>query len=227
MQQAPVHPRARPDQRGVALVLTLIFSILLYIMVAELVVAGRMLKVTGENDALLARMRNQMDYTLVDIEDMLLSDLAGQAAAAEGGGPLGGAMGAAGSPGAAPATGGEGGGEEADPAAGCDSSRDSWSQPQSRAENDLTTYFWVEPENAKFNLLSLWSHDPKWAEFSRDQLLRLIDTLREDTEYDLGLSEADRIVRGLEEWARRAGNQRMPRPPLRVRRCHRGPGRGR
>ena len=203
-----------------ALVLTMIFSILLYILVAELVVSGRLLRMTGENDALLARMRNQMDYSLVEIEEMLLSDLAGQAAEEEAG-AFGGALPTTG-PGSAPPTaegaagaeGLAGAEEEADPAAGCDSSRDSWSQPESRAENDLTTYFWVEPENAKFNLLSLWSQDEEWARFSRDQLIRLIDVLREDTDFDVSISDADRIVGEIEDWAERSGTDGMPRPPL-------------
>lgn len=210
----------RPDreQQGIALILSLIFSILLYILVAELVVSARLLRVTGENDALLSRMANQADNTFAEIEDTLLSDLAGAAAGEEGG-----ALGSVGAPqmGAQGGQGGESsglpgeeGGEQQDPSANCDSSRDSWAKPQSRAENDLTTYYWVEPENAKFNLLSLWSPDPKWAEFSRDQLVRLLDSLREDTESDIGQSDADRIVRSIEEWARRSGSERQPRPPL-------------
>lgn len=204
----------RPRESGIALILALIFSILLYILVAELVVSARLLRVTGENDALLARMRNQMDNTLAEVEDTLLSDLASAAAGEEGG-----ALGGAGAPGGItgnPPTAGGGEEEEAppDPAATCDSSRDGWAKPQSRAENDLTTYYWVEAENAKFNLLSLWSPDPKWAEFSRDQLVRLLDSLREDTDQDIGSSDADRIVRAIEEWARRGGSERLPKPPL-------------
>jgi hypothetical protein len=199
----------RHEQQGVALILSLIFSILLYILVAELVVSARLLRVTGENDALLARMRHQMDNTLVEVQDELLADMASAAAGEEGG--AGGALGGVGAPPGLDE--GEEGGES-DPAASCDSSRDSWSKPQSRAENDLTTYYWVEPENSKFNLLSLWSPDREWAQFSRDQLVRLLDSLREDTEQDLGASDADRVVRAIEEWARRSGSERLPRPPL-------------
>jgi len=214
----PSNPRSQ--ERGVALVLTLIFSILLYIIVAELVVSARLLRLTGENDALLARMQNQMDNTLAEVEDQLLTDLGGQAAAKEGGAGAGlGALPGSG-PGSLPGGGGDKGGaggeggEEEDPTTVCDSMRDAWAPAQSRADNDLTTYFWVEPENAKFNVLSLFSADPKWAEFSRDQLVRLIDTLREDTEFDISASDADRIVHSIEDWGHRSGNDRMPRPPL-------------
>ena len=94
------HATAASDsERGVALVMALIFSILLYILVAELVVSSRMVRATGENDALLARMRTQMQYQLLESEEKLLADLVGQddEMGAEGGaaGALGGLAGAA------------------------------------------------------------------------------------------------------------------------------------
>lgn len=213
---SPCRPPAA-DQHGVALVLALIFSILLYILVAELVVAGRMVRLTGENDALLARMRTQMLYQLADTEDQLLADLAGQAAADEGGG--GGLPGAAGAlPGAGggqPGAGGGGEGEEQeDPSAQCDSSRDAWFEPIGHADNDLTTYVWVEDENRKLNLLAIWSPDEKFAEFSRDRLVRLIDVLREDTEFDVSTSDAQRIAQEIHDWGKRGGTEAMPRPQL-------------
>ncbi|MBZ0153337.1 MAG: hypothetical protein K8J09_17570, partial [Planctomycetes bacterium] len=99
---APHRRESAAGQDGIALVLAMIFSILLYILVAELVVAGRMVRATGENDALLARMRTQMRYQLQEAESQLLGDLAGAAeeeAGAGGAGALGGALGgAAGAP---------------------------------------------------------------------------------------------------------------------------------
>jgi hypothetical protein len=228
---SPPSARAhRPGEQGVALVLALIFSILLYILVAELVVAGRMVRATGENDALLARMRNQMLFHLAETEDQLLSDLAGNAASGDdgsggGGGGLGGlasALGGAGgggggggSKGLTGGAGGEGDGEaEADPAADCDSSRDAWYEPVGHADDDLTTYVWVEDENRKFNILALWSPDEKFAQRSRDGLVRLIDALREDTEFDVPVTDAERIVQELDEWVRRPDLESIPRPLL-------------
>ncbi|MBL8754760.1 MAG: general secretion pathway protein GspK [Planctomycetes bacterium] len=216
--------RTPPDptssaERGVALVLALIFSILLYILVAELVVSGRMVRATGENDAMLARMRTQMLFHLDETEDQLLQDLAGAAAeegsGSEGAGALAGAMAGAAAGGASGAAGGEGG-EEApeDPSTKCDGSRDSWFEPVGHADNDLTTYVWVEDENRKLNLLALWSPDEKFAEFSRDRLVRLLDVLREDTDFDLSSSDAQRIVNDILEWGRRSGTEQMPRPRL-------------
>jgi hypothetical protein len=226
---APPRANERDPEQGVALVLTLIFSILLYILVAELVVAGRMVRSTGENDALLARMRTAMQYQLADAEDELLQDMGGQAEDAGGG--AGGAGGAANALGAAAsaASGASGksgksgdkgsgsggaGEEEVDPSTKCDSSRDSWFNPVAHADNDLTTYVWVEDENRKFNILALWSPDEKFAEFSRDRLTRLIDTLREDSEFDISSSDAERIVQQILEWGKRPDLEAIPVPHL-------------
>ena len=219
----------RPDggqreERGVALVLALIFSILLYILVAELVVAARMVRATGENDALLARMRTQMLYQLTEAEQQLLGDLEGAEgeAGGAGGGGLGGAMGqggGAGLPGAggqgAPGGAGEGEGEAPpDPASQCDGSRDAWFQPVGRPEGDVTTYVWVEDENRKLNVLGLWSPDEKFAELTRARMVRLIDVLREDSEFDVTIADAERVVSDLLEWGKRGGTEQMPRPLL-------------
>ncbi|MGB3969041.1 MAG: hypothetical protein WBO45_20070, partial [Planctomycetota bacterium] len=86
MKPTAPQPSSRTSESGVALVLAMIFSILLYILVAELRVAGKMVRATGENDALLARMRTQMFYQLADAEDQLLQDMAGQAEGGAAGG---------------------------------------------------------------------------------------------------------------------------------------------
>lgn len=206
----------RDGESGVALVLALIFAILLYVLVAELVVSGRMVRATGENDALLARMRNQMLYQLADAGEQLLADMAGQAAADEGGGGGAGGLANALANGGG-ATGGGGAAaeeEEEDPSTKCDSSRDAWFQPVAHADDDLTTYVWVEDENRKFNLLALWSPDEKFAETSKKRLVRLIDTLREDSDYDVTTSDAERIVQELKDWVARGGSDQLPRPVL-------------
>jgi hypothetical protein len=214
--------RGAPDERGIALVLALIFTILLYILVAELRVAGAMVRATGENDALLARMGSEMQHELADAEEQLLKDLAGQAAGGQGGSPLGNALGNSGAsnPGSASGQGGQGqgqgqGGEsEQDPSTQCDSSRDGWFEPTGHPDNDITTYVWVEDENRKLNILSLWSPDEKFADLSRDRLVRLIDTLREDSDLDVSTSDAQRIVQDIIDWGKRQGTEMMPRPSL-------------
>ena len=208
----------RDPEAGVALVMALIFSILLYILVAELVVSSRMVRSTGENDALLARMNTLMLYELGEAEDKLLADTASAAAAGgEGAGGLGALLGGAdpGGEGGAP---GEEGAAEEDPTTKCDSSRDAWFEPSGHPDNDLTTYVWIEDENRKFNLLSIWSPDEEFAKESRDGLTRLLDTLRQDTEWDIGSSDAAMMVQEIFEWGRRpSGYEPMPVPPLKSR----------
>ena len=204
-------------EAGVALVMALIFSILLYILVAELVVSSRMVRSTGENDALLARMNTLMLYELGEAEDKLLADMAGAAAGEEGAGGLGAMLGGAGAPGGGEGGPGEEGAAEEDPTTKCDSSRDAWFEPTGHPDNDLTTYVWIEDENRKFNLLTIWSPDQEFAQESREGLARLIDTLRQDTEWDVPSSDAALIVQEIVDWARRPGTESMPVPPLKSR----------
>ena len=48
-----------------------------------------------------------------------------------------------------------------------------WFEPSGHPDNDLTTYVWIEDENRKFNLLSIWSPDEDFAQESRDGLANL------------------------------------------------------
>ncbi len=211
-----------PDrQEGFALVMVLILSVLLYVVVAELVTSARMSRFTGENDALLARMRNHMRYTLFQVEESLLDDLqSGAEEGAGGAGPLGGAgaAGGAGGAGGAGASGGAGaapGGGEGNDASSADSSQDAWFKSQGYADNDLTTYVWIEDENRKFNILSLVSPDEEFARESKARFIRLIDYLREGTPFDLSPAHGEQFANRIIEWIKGQGRTAMlPRPLL-------------
>jgi type II secretory pathway component PulK len=208
----------RDAESGVALILVLIFTVLIYALVAELVTTARTARLTGENDALLARMHNHMVYSLTLVEQTLIEDL--QAAAAAGSsGPEGG--GAGGVPGLMPGSGAAGGaaggegGEEPDASAVADGSQDAWFQPTAYSDGDLTTYVWVEDENRKFNILTLVSPDQDFARLSRERFVRLIDVLRQDTDYDLSRADGEAMADRIIEWFQsRTRTQDMPRPPL-------------
>ncbi len=197
--------RGRADQGGVALILVLIFTVLLYVIVAELVTTARMSRLTGENDALLARMRSQADYTVQRVEELLLDDLMGAAAGAEGAGGMADALGGGEAP-------------EADEGADTESSRDNWYHPTGFADGDLTAFVWVEDENRKFNILTLASPDEEFARVSRERLVRLIDVLREETELDLTTSDGIQIADEFIEWieTRTRDEERIPRPKLKT-----------
>lgn len=213
---SPSSHAPRPtEERGFALIMVLILSILLYVMIAELVTTARMARFTGENDALLARMRNHMRYTLSQVEEMLIddkpADAGGGAGAAGGLGGLGGAAGGG-------AAGGEGGaGQEAeeDLAGTADGSQDTWYEPQGYSDGDITTYVWVEDENRKFNIFTMVSKDEEFARLSRQRFVRLIDFLREDSAMDLNSGDGERLATQIIEWMRaQARTVLMPRPPL-------------
>ncbi|MEZ5964772.1 MAG: type II secretion system protein GspK [Planctomycetota bacterium] len=210
---SPGVPRPAAHERGFALIMVLILSILLYVIIAELVTTARMARFTGENDALLARMRNHMRYTLSQVEDMLVDDK--PSSGGEGGaGGLGGVGAAAGgAAGGESATGQQG--EEEDLAGTADGSQDAWYEPQGYSDGDITTYVWVEDENRKFNILSLVSEDEEFARESRRRFVRLIDYLREDSPLDLNSGDGERLANQIVEWMRgQARTVQMPRPPL-------------
>jgi len=195
----------------VALVLVLIFSVLLFVIVSQLVVQARFHKRAGENDALLTRMNNQMtEVALPQVEQNLLDDLvageaAGLGAEGEGAGGLGGLGGAGAGQGAAAE-------EEEDPT---DSSQDSWFKPTAYADGDLTTYVWVEDENRKFCLLSLASPEEDFATESRERLVRLLDGLRENTDHDISQSDATTMADAIKDWIDgRNRNDILPKPKL-------------
>ncbi|MDA0375006.1 MAG: type II secretion system protein GspK [Planctomycetota bacterium] len=209
---------SQPQQEGMALIMVLIFTVLLYAMTSELVTTAQTAKLTGENDVLIARMRSHMRYVLGQTEEALLSDLAaGDQEGAEGAGGLTGGLpgGAGGLPGGA---GGVPGGEEQeepDPASIADGSQDAWFEPMGHPDGDITTYVWVEDENRKFNVLTLVSPDDEFAQESRARFVRLVDLLRDGTDFDVSRADAESLAENLTQWLRgRSRTQDLPRPPL-------------
>ena len=215
---APATPASgidRSGEAGVALIMVVIFTMLLIVLVADLVITARMARSTGQNDALMARMDNHISLTLIEVLQELKDDLEGGGldgmGAAGGGGegptggnPLGGGLSGAG---------GEGEGEEEPPS---DSSNDSWFQPKGYGDGDLTTYVWVEDENRKFNILTLASPDEEFADESKERLIRLITSLREGTLFEISNSDATTIADSIKEWLEgfNRDDEHLPKPKL-------------
>ena len=218
----PLTDRSRGED-GLALILVLIFTVLLYAIIAELVTSARSARLVGANDALMARMDNHMRYCQGEVEELLLGDLTASAAGDEGGaggglgalpfgGPTSGDTGGGALPGGLP--GGEGE-EEAEASTQCDGSQDAWYEPTAYTDGDITTYALVEDENSKFNLLTLVSADEEFARESRERFVRLIDRLRESTDFDLSRSDAELMADQIIDWIEsRNRTESMPRPPL-------------
>ena len=209
------------SENGAVLVLVLIFSVLLYIVISQLVTTAKMARLAGANDSLLAKMNNHMRaVALPQVEQLLKDDLSGGDMEGEGGegglsGALSGATGGSGNAGSGGAA-GEGEQEEEEPPS--DSSRDNWYEPTAYSNGDLTTYVWVEDENRKFNLLTLISDDQDFADLSRERLVRLLNGLREDSDFDLTHGDASAIADAIKEWL--GGDHRnednLPRPELKT-----------
>jgi competence protein ComGC len=202
------------EEDGFALIMVVIFSVLLFVLVADLVTSAQMAHSTGRNDALLVRMENHMRLTLLEVEQSLKDDLEGGDAAGLGGDPLAGAMGAsgAGGEGAGGGAGGAPGEGEAEEAPPSDSRNDSWYKPMPYSDGDLTTYAWVEDENRKFNILSLGSPDEEYAEVSKDRLVRLILSMRENTLFEITNSDATTIADEIQDWINGMNRNEVNRP---------------
>jgi uncharacterized membrane protein YgcG len=204
-------PRKEKNEKGIALVLVLLIVTLLYIIVAELVTTSEFDRMTAENLSIETMEGQALKVGLSKV----LEDLAGDTDQGGSGGGTGGAGAAAlGNLGGAGAGGAPGAEEdEGDPG---DSSRDTWFKPYVVFEDDrLTVYAFVEDENRKFNLLTLLSPDSEFRTQSKKRLIRLLDELWEEAEFDLSRSEAESWVESMEQWMRgESRNDDLPKPPL-------------
>ncbi len=202
----------RANQKGIALVLVLLIVTLLYIIVADLVTTSEFDRMTAENLSVEAMEGQALKVGLAKVLDDLSGDTdSGESSNGGSGGGAGAALNnlGGGNTGAAPGAENQGG----DPG---DSSRDTWFKPYVVFEDDrLTVYAFVEDENRKFNLLTLLSPDSEFREQSKKRLVRLLDGLWEDAEFDLSRSEAENWVESIEEWMRgESRNDDLPKPPL-------------
>ena len=129
----------------------------------------------------------------------MVAEAMAQAVGQPGGGGLGGLGGAGQGQGQGQ---GEGQGEDEEEAVVGDSSRDSWFRPKSvYDDNNITVYAYFEDENRKFNLLSLVSPDEEFAKLSRARLVRLLDSLWEDTkDFDLSGGDAEQWADAIRDW---------------------------
>ena len=158
-------------------------------------------------------MQFQSDFTLRQIEDDLLADLEAAESGEEGGAGAGAGLDIGDLANAAPD--GDLGDALPDPASEADCSRDTWFAPQAYGEDDITIYAWVEDENRKFNVLQLMSPDRDFRRAAKERFVRLIDNLREDTEFDVGLAEGEQIARELTEWMEgQTRTEDIPKPLL-------------
>ncbi|HET6204414.1 MAG TPA: hypothetical protein VFI25_16605 [Planctomycetota bacterium] len=228
----------REGERGIALILTLLVLLILLAVVSQLTLSTRLDYQSALAGSNLARMDRALEAGLEEAMQVLKDDAEGGAGGAAGGlggllGMGGGAGGRGGNPfgnlagaaGGAPArtvagaSAGGGGAAGTGAGGGGDSSydcfNDSWAKPARQTQQGIEVTVVIEDENRKLNLLAILAPDEELARQSRDRLVRVLDTFREGTPFDLDLSTAETLVRSLEEWLRgRTRNDDFPRPRL-------------
>ncbi len=151
--------------------------------------------------------RTRMEYAAVTAGEEILRILGDDMPAGEEGGDgaadsLGDALGD--TPGADPGAGDpgaqEGEGEEEDDGSNSDSFEDEWARPARYTLGDIEVHAFVQDENSKFNILTLFDPDEEAAEEARKRFVRILDYLREDMEGDLDQLESQMILDELVAW---------------------------
>jgi len=201
----------RAGRRGAALLLSLLVLFVLVAIVFQINVTVGTDARMARNDVGLTGMDLAIESALLRVIDELKDD--GEAAAAGGGGGMPGAGGGGGAPGGDESDGegggGAGGGGESQAS---DSREDAWGHPQQTSfdEMDVRLRILVQDEDAKFNILAMLAEDEDEAEKAFERVVRIIDLCREDTDFDIERSEAERMARVMREHMERRADSEVP-----------------
>ena len=212
-RQALQRSRGRPSRRGAALLLSLLVLFVLVAIVFQINVTVGTDARMARNDVGLTSMDLAVESALMRVLDELKQD--GEAAASGGGGPMGGGAGAAGAGGGDPAGAAGGGGEGGEGGGGTpasDSHEDTWGKPQQTSfeEMDVRLRILIQDEDAKYNILSMMQEDEDLAEEAFERVVRIIDLCREDTDYDIDRSEAERMATVMRDHMQRRSDSAVP-----------------
>jgi type II secretory pathway component PulK len=202
-------PASPARRRGAALLLSLLVLFVIVAIVFQINVTTGTDARVARNDVGLTAMDLAIESALLQVDQQLEEDA--QAEAAAGGGEAGADAAAA----AAAAGGeGEGAGAEAGGSEPSDSREDAWARPQQTTfgELEVRLRILVQDEDAKYNVLALLSEDEELAEQALGRLTRILDLCREDTDYDIGTTDAERMARGVRDYLVRRGEARLERP---------------
>ncbi|MCH2101720.1 MAG: type II secretion system protein GspK [Planctomycetes bacterium] len=185
----------RPREGGVILLLTLFVILITYALVAQLTIGTSVSYRVAENSADRIRMtRAATDVSAEELLRMLADDMPGGAEdeAVAGADGLVSGLGGQGDPGE--------GGEEEDDGSNSDSRNDDWWRPTRFPIGEMEVHGFVQDENSKFNILSVFHPDQEVREQNRERFVRILDFLREDFEDDLDTRESERILEEFIEW---------------------------
>ena len=191
----------RPREGGVILLLTLFVILITYALVAQLTIGTSVSYRVAENSSDRIRMtRAANDVSADELLRMLADDMPGGAEdeAAAAADQLGSSFG---DQGAGPGAEGEGEGEEEeDDGSNSDSRNDDWWRPTRFPIGEMEVHGFVQDENSKFNILSIFHPDEETRDANRERFVRILDFMREDFEDDLDTREAERILGEFVQW---------------------------
>ncbi|QDV06558.1 General secretion pathway protein K [Planctomycetes bacterium Poly30] len=212
------HPRLRQandSKRGAALLLAFLVLIVIIAIVYQIYTVT-------QSDARISRneiTRSQMDLAIRSAmlqvyEDLAEDGRAAMASEADSGAPPGGGGQdpTAGATDPAAAT-----GEPGEPARNpdsVDSQMDSWYTPQSTNFEDIQIRIMIRDENSKYNVLNMLNPDEEVADAAYATVVRILDKARGDTDYDIGLTEAEQMADAMRQHMRKRTSSDLPRPRL-------------
>ncbi len=209
------HP-AQPE-RGAALILVLLVTIVLFVIVSQVQHSAKMDLMIARNEQVWAQAtessRGAIEQAKQSLAEDLLDSISGGPLGGEGGGdnPFGGGDGGG-------DAGGEAGQGEDSGEPPLDHNQESWAREgdlDSQVE-DMEILVRIEPENAKLNIIGMLAPEP-YGELCEDQFVRLLIAFRADTGHDLSPGDASTIAKKLREYMterRSKGKGEMPATAL-------------
>lgn len=205
------------QQRGVILILTLFVVLITFALVSQLTLRTSVSYQTANNSA----NRTRMEYAAVTAGEEILRILGDDMpAGTDGDGAMDSLADATTeAPGTDAGIGAnseeEGEGEEEDDGSNSDSFQDEWARPARYTLGNIEVHAFVQDENSKLNLLTLFDPDEEVADEARERFVRILDYLREDMETDLDQQEATMILDELVAWVEGDARDLDFPPPLR------------
>ncbi|MEZ6019863.1 MAG: hypothetical protein R3F17_07095 [Planctomycetota bacterium] len=201
--------RARPAQRGAALLLFFLVLIVIVMIVYQVNRLTSSERIDAERSVTLAQM--DLAIQAAQLENRaLLSDDAAQASA-EGD-----------SSGASGDSTGDGTGEEGLPADGeggesgstgpVDSYMDTWAPAQQSSIGEVEVVTFMEDEDRKFNVLNILSADPEEAQEAEAIIVRILDRCREQTTFDIDNGKASEMATSIRRFIEDRYSNTYPTP---------------
>lgn len=201
---------ASARRRGAALLLSLMILFVLVAIVFQLSIGTNTDARVARNDLTITNMDLAIESAFQEVFQLLISDAEAAAAGGEeGAAPEDGVP-------ADPGAGDEGldgeaseGGDEA-----VDSRRDEFMRPQRTEINGIQLRIVVQDEDSKYNVLNVANEDEDESAFAVEQLARVIDLFREDTEEDIDRNDAEDMANAIRDHILQRSDSILARPEL-------------